>query len=469
MDTDNSMHTSEFGVDQNGIDIKHLHLEEHVPVEVNGIPDCNTEAATLISNSETGDENDNIMVHPSTQKEGEFTDVHVENDDSPASKKVEAKETNPVKAIKPKKVQGRSINEKPSKAKNPTAASVKKTININKERKTTSNGTLSPNAQPRNPVVKTRSFNERQGTSNILSKKKDEAPSSSNIHKAKEHLPKSGAISGSDNKAQSEGTVEESKLQPLRKGPTTKSEGDGESVESPTSSEKPVRAGKLPTYGFSFKCDERAARRREFYSKLEEKIHAKEEEKSTIQAKSKEAQEAELRMLRKSLNFKATPMPSFYQEPPPPKVELKKIPTTRPKSPKFGRKKNPSTTESEGDSDQSHRAPRLSLDEKMASQSKPGKGPLTQSKRPQRKSLPRLPSEKTSLSKPVRIAESPTKVQDNMANGSNPMPPIARVDEEDFPLSETGQAKPQNENGPHVEDEAETTVEQVAIDRKSVV
>ncbi|CAL1388103.1 unnamed protein product [Linum trigynum] len=209
-------------------------------------------------------------------------------------------------------------------------------------------------------------------------------------------------LSGKSEAASSESLIKKTTLKPLKKAPMAEADGDRQS-SSPTGSDgKPRKTGALPNYGFSFKCDERAEKRREFYTKLEEKIHAKEEEKNNMQAKSKESQEAELRRLRKSLTFKATPMPTFYQEPPPERTELKKIPTTRPKSPKLGRRKSSSLADADGNNMEASGVAlgRLSLNAKVSQNTPtPKEVAPALSKKPLRKSLPRLPSQTTKLTK----------------------------------------------------------------------
>ncbi|XP_042036703.1 protein WVD2-like 7 isoform X2 [Salvia splendens] len=70
----------------------------------------------------------------------------------------------------------------------------------------------------------------------------------------------------------------------------------------------PQRFVKQDTYRFSFKCNARAERRKEFDKKIDENIRAREAERRKIQQKA----EAEIKQLRKTLNFKARPLPSFY-------------------------------------------------------------------------------------------------------------------------------------------------------------
>ncbi|KAF5442307.1 hypothetical protein F2P56_034977 [Juglans regia] len=75
---------------------------------------------------------------------------------------------------------------------------------------------------------------------------------------------------------------------------------------------------------FSFKSNERAERRKEFYTELQQKMHAKEAEMNQMQVRRQEKTEAEIKQFRRSLNFKATPMPSFYHVAVPPGSDGKK-------------------------------------------------------------------------------------------------------------------------------------------------
>jgi hypothetical protein len=136
------------------------------------------------------------------------------------------------------------------------------------------------------------------------------------------------------------------------KPPTTPANGNSNSkslqfttafgITTPVKPEPVLRKGESYAHvkvtepaGFNFRTDERAERRKDFYSKLEERMKVKEMERKRAEAKAQEEKESQLRELRKSLTYKANPVPRFYLEPAPVAPEIRRVAPTRAKSPNF--------------------------------------------------------------------------------------------------------------------------------------
>ncbi|KAF7139353.1 hypothetical protein RHSIM_Rhsim07G0157700 [Rhododendron simsii] len=404
---------------ENGVHEQHSAPGEGVVLEkMNGVPASGSEIAVPNGNAETvATLEDDGIIYSSTIAVPDRPTAHAESNGLTASKEVGVKKRDSSKGPKQEKGQIKEKNDKPSSIKCAATTGVKKSKD-GKDMETTSAlpiGSSASNSRPKEPLshaTKSRSSNGKE-VSGINSKP---APAKVYVWVPQVSV-NSDAASLSLKMTHSEGLL------------------------SPTASDGTRRVGTLPAYSFSFKCNERAEKRKEFYCKLEEKIHAKEVEKSNLQAKTKETQEAELKMLRKSLTFKATPMPTFYQEPPPPKPELKKIPTTRAKSPKFGRKKDSPSSDIEGNTSRNLRPVRLSLGEKLSENNTNTKGTPTYPKKPQRKSLPKLPSEKTILTPTNKTNEAEsyeiTVPKETTEIAPNAEPSYIQPNKDDVAVAET--------------------------------
>ncbi|KAL0004430.1 hypothetical protein SO802_011991 [Lithocarpus litseifolius] len=138
--------------------------------------------------------------------------------------------------------------------------------------------------------------------------------------------------------------------------------GDGKEHSVSMDCSKPSSASgfkaRTPTISspFTFRSEERAAKRKEFFQKLEEKINAKEAEKVQPQTRPKEKSHFDIKNLQQSTDFKAKLNEDLNHRSQSLSNPPKKISLTQPRSPNLRRKPVPSPVQ-----DSSSRPPRIPL------------------------------------------------------------------------------------------------------------
>ncbi|XP_023546497.1 protein WVD2-like 7 [Cucurbita pepo subsp. pepo] len=95
---------------------------------------------------------------------------------------------------------------------------------------------------------------------------------------------------------------------------------------------------------FSFRSEERVAKRREFFQRLEEKANSKETVQKQPQTRCQERKKNDVTKLRQTINFEAKATQDSNQGSKLPADQINKIPVTRPRSPKLGKKTASSST-----------------------------------------------------------------------------------------------------------------------------